>query len=62
MDTWLDSAQRMVAPWVWIVVLVVIFVVIYRTGWGGSRGTPSAGAGCLAAFVITLLFFAIVIF
>lgn len=62
MDSWLDSAQGLVGPWGWIVALVVLFVVIYKTGFSGSGRSASAGFGCLAAVVITLLFFAIVIF
>ena len=62
MDSWVDTATALLRSWGWIVVLVVVFVVIYRTGFGGSGRSTSAGVGCLAAVVITLLFFAIVIF
>ena len=62
MEGWLEPVRGLMAGWGWIVALVVIFALIYKTGFGSSGRSTSAGIGCLAAVVITLLFFAIVIF
>jgi hypothetical protein len=57
------AAGGLLARWGWIVALVVIFALVYKFGIGGSSGSSSpAGAGCLAAVVIALLFFVFVIF
>jgi hypothetical protein len=61
MDTSLETARDAISAWWWVVALVVVFAVIYRTGAGGSGRSASAGFGCLAAVVITLVFVAVVI-
>jgi hypothetical protein len=59
----MDQAAGRVQGWWWIVALVVLFALIYRFGTGSSSGASSgAGYGCLAAVVITQLFFLVVIF
>jgi hypothetical protein len=58
--TWLANA---LGRWGWLLGLVVLFALVYRLGIGSpARGSASTGAGCLAAVVITLLFFLVVIF
>jgi hypothetical protein len=57
------TAGELLGRWGWLVGLVVIFALVYKFGTGGSSGSSSpAGLGCLAAVVITVLFFVVVIF
>ena len=57
-----EQAMALLDGWGLLVVLIVVFAVIYRVGAGGLAATSSTRSGCLAAVVITVLFFVFVIF
>ena len=63
MEDLAGTAGALLTRWGWVLGLVVLFAAVYRFGTGKGAGAAApAGYGCLVSVVVTLLFFAVVVF